>query len=302
MRRSCLFSQFWIFPALAIIPLFGKTAQAQVVLPREMPDAVQDLVAPPSLRINIGSPLQDATSPSPRPDRFQLFRMPAGFITNPVGLDSDDDDPPTDPESATAPSFPGEDRLQLILGQDNPFFDFRYRGDPGGVGYYRLHTQYQLLDSSTSGLCLGLRAATPAGLEADGLAHGPTILSPALAWYQDLGGIASLHGYIGKNLRATNGWTDSLERSIHYGVAVQEPVPGLASGPIGGLHMFIEALGRQRSSPDLVGGRPPFNWEVLPGLHWQMGENWWMSGGLLLPMGASRLETNLWQITCSWRF
>jgi len=300
MRKSCLFSQFWIFPALAVIPLFGRSAQAQVVLPRERTDAVQDLVAPPSLRLNFANQLEDAGSP-PRPDRFQLFRMPAGFITNPVGLDSDDDDPPPDPESATAPSFPGEDRLQLILGQDNPFFDFRYPGDPGGAGYYRLHTQYQLLDSSTSGLCLGLRAVTPAGLEADGLAHGPTILSPALAWYQDLGGIASLHGYIGKNLRATNGWTDSLERSIHYGVAVQQPIPGLTSTSTGSLHFFVEALGRQRSNPDLA-ERPPFNWEVLPGLHWQMGENWWMSGGLLLPMGASRLETNLWQITCSWRF
>ena len=110
-----------------------------------------------------------------------------------------------------------------------------------------------------------------------------------------------MHGYVGKNLRATNGWTDSLERSIHYGMALQEPIPGLSSGTIGSVHFFVEALGRQKSSPDLA-GRPPFNWEVLPGLHWQVGENWWMSGGLLLPMGGPRLETNLWQITCSWRF
>ena len=133
MRRRCLFSQFWIFPALAVILLFDRTARAQVVLPREATDAVQDLIAPPSLRFNLGNPLQDDTSPPSRPDRFQLFRMPVGFLTNPVGLDSDDDDPPGDLESATAPSFPGEDRLQLILGQDNPFFDFRYPGDPGGV-------------------------------------------------------------------------------------------------------------------------------------------------------------------------
>ena len=269
--------------------------------PREATDAVQDLIAPPSLRFNLGNPLQDDTSPPSRPDRFQLFRMPVGFLTNPVGLDSDDDDPLPNPESATAPSFPGEDRIQLILGQDNPFFDFRYPGDPGGVGYYRLHTQYQLLDSSTGGLCLGLRAVTPAGLEADGLARGHTILTPALAWYQDLGGNLALHGYIGKNLRAANGWTDSLERSLHYGMALQQPIPGMSSTTIGSLHFFVEALGRQRSSPDL-GASPTFNWEVLPGLHWQMGENWWMSGGFVLPMGASRPETNLWQITCSWRF
>ena len=300
MRRGLLFSSFWIVLALTVIPIFGRAARAQVVLPQDAMDPVRDLVSPSSLRLNFSNLLQDDGTPPSRPDRFQLFRMPVGFLTNPVGLDSDDDDPPAGLESATAPSFPGEDRLQLILGQDNPFFDFRYPGDPGGVGYYRLHTQYQLLDSSTSGLCLGLRAVTPAGLESDGLARGHTILTPALAWYQDLG-IGSLHGYVGKNLRATNGWTDSLERSIHYGLALQEPIPGLSSGSIGSVHFFVETLGRQKSSPDLA-GRPPFNWEVLPGLHWQVGENWWMSGGLLLPMGGARLETNLWQITCSWRF
>jgi hypothetical protein len=84
-------------------------------------------------------------------------------------------------------------------------------------------------------------------------------------------------------------------------MAFQEPIPGLSSGTIGSVHFFVEALGRQRSSPDLP-TRPPFNWEVLPGLHWQVGENWWLSGGLLLPLGPSRFETNLWQITCSWRF
>src|SRR5438128_4640568 len=200
MRRGYLSFQTWTFFALAAIPMSSRSVQAQVAL---LPDAtapVQDLISPPSLRLNFGNILQDATNPSPRPDRFQLFRMPAGFLTNPVGLDSDDDDPSSDLETANAPSFPGEDRLQLILGQDNPFFDFRYPGDPGGAGYYRLHTQYQLLDSSTSGLCLGLRAVTPAGLEANGLARGHTILCPALAWYQDLGAVGPLHGYVGINL------------------------------------------------------------------------------------------------------
>src|SRR5207247_1549893 len=144
MRRGHLFSQLWIAFVLAVVPIFGSSARAQVLLPADATYPVRDLIAPPNLRLNFNNLVQeDAGSPS-RPDRFQLFRMPAGFPTNPVGLDSDDNDPPGELESANAPSFPGEDRLQLILGQDNPFFDFRYRGDPGGVGYYRLHTQYQL--------------------------------------------------------------------------------------------------------------------------------------------------------------
>jgi hypothetical protein len=271
-----------------------------MILPLEVTDPLRSLISPPDLRLNFSGVTQDLPTPAFRPDRFQLFRMPAGFLNTPIGLDSDDDDPANDPSLTTAPSA-GDDRLQVLLGQDNPFFDFRYRGDPGGYGYYRLHAQYQLLNSNTSGLCLALRAVTPAGLETEGLAQGRTILTPALSWYQDLGANFVLHGYIGKNVHASPNWTDNLERSLHYGFAVQQPVPGLDSGPIGSLHMFVEALGRQRSNPDLV-DRPVSTFEMLPGLHWQMGENWWMQGGVLLPMGTSRLDTSLWQITCSWRF
>lgn len=297
---------YWILLALAAIPTFGRAGPAQtpgdapLVLPLETTDPIRSVLSPPDLRLNLGGILQDVPAPSSRPDRFQLFRMPAGFLSTPPGLDSDDDDPGNDP-SLTTPNSAGEDRLQVLVGQDNPFFDFRYRGDPGGYGYYRLHAQYQLLDSNSSGLCLGLRAVTPAGLETEGLAGGRTILCPALSWYQDLGANFIVHGYVGKDLHASPNWTDNLERSVHYGLAVQQPIPGLDSGPIGSLHMFVEALGRQRSNPDLV-DRPVSTLEMLPGLHWQMGENWWMQGGLLLPMGSSRLDAGLWQITCSWRF
>jgi hypothetical protein len=301
MRSGLHYRLLWLVMHLAMTVGAESTARAQVVFPSEVTAPVFDFVSPPNLHLNLGSSFLESSSPSPRPDRFPLFRMPCGFLANPVGLDSDDDDPAPDPASALLPPSPGEDRLQLALGQDNPFFDFRYRGDPGGVGYYRLQTQYQLLDSSKAGLCLGFRAVTPAGLDADGVARGPTIFSPALAWYQDLGGNLAIHGYIGKNLRASPGWTDNLEKSVHYGLAIQQPFPGLANTSNSGLHVFVEALGRQRSNPDLP-DRPTSTFEVLPGLHWQMGDNWWLTGGLLFPMGTSRLETNLWQITCSWRF
>jgi hypothetical protein len=316
MQRRRTIGRFWTVFVLAVIPTLGGNArgQAGIDAPLILPRAAKDLLTPstlllpnsgsemgpPNLRLNFASLIQDVPNSSSRPDRFQLFRMPTGFLSTPVGLDSDDDDPVNELTSPPAPS-PGEDRLQVAVGQDNPFFDFRYRGDPGGCGYYRLHAQYQLIDSNSGGLSLGLRAVTPAGLEGDGVAQGRTILCPALAWYQDLGGNFVLHGYVGKNLHASPNWTDNLERSVHYGMALQQPVPGLESSPIGSLHMFVEALGRQRSNPDLV-DRPVSTLEMLPGLHWQMGENWWMQGGVLLPLGSSRLDTSLWQITCSWRF
>jgi len=40
----------------------------------------------------------------------------------------------------------------------------------------------------------------------------------------------------------------------------------------------------------------------MPGLHLRLQQNWWITGGLVLPMAAPRPESNLWQITCSWRF
>src|SRR5438093_8217084 len=93
MRRGHLFSQLWIVLVLVVVLTFGSFARAQMVLPADATDPVRDLIAPPNLRVNFNNLVkEDAGSPS-RPDRFQLFRMPAGFPTNPVGLDSDDDDP-----------------------------------------------------------------------------------------------------------------------------------------------------------------------------------------------------------------
>jgi hypothetical protein len=305
---------YWVILVLAVFPPIVTTAcgqtpgDAPLILPLEASRMLSGFSSPSDLHLNFRSLLPDTENSATRPDRFQLFRMPTGFLINPVGLDSDDDDPVNGSDLPTALS-PGEDRLQVLFGQDNPFFDFRYRGDPGGIGFYRLHAQYQLFDSNSSGLCLGLRAVTPAGLEAEGLAQGRTILSPALSWYQDLGSDFVLHGFVGKNVHASANCIDNLERSIHYGLAMQQPFPGLTPSPNCSLHMFVEALGRQRNSPDLV-NRPASTFEMLPGLHWQLGENWWMQGGVLLPMGTShlepsrtsRLDSGLWQITCSWRF
>src|SRR5437016_857908 len=96
--------------------------------------------------------------PAPEP-RFRLFRVQPGFLNEPVGLDSDD--PPTDTAAGMIAPDPDGDffsRLEVAIGIDNPFFDFRSRYDPGGVGYYKMYTQYQLIDTGTTCWSIGLQA------------------------------------------------------------------------------------------------------------------------------------------------
>ena len=143
-------------------------------------------------------------APPRRAARISLFRIPTGFVGDPIGLTSDLDDP-----SAAADNPPGRgdadefDRsVQLAFGMHNPFFDFQRPGDPGGIGYYFVHAQYQLVDEGPTALTLGFQAMTPAGRESDGVATGPTMLSPNLAWFQDLGDGGRFQGFVGKNFRA----------------------------------------------------------------------------------------------------
>src|SRR5262245_17705240 len=72
--------------------------------------------------------------------RFPMFGMPAGFLTNPLGLE--DDDIPPDKDAPGIPVGRYEfGRVQLVLGSDNPYFDLRRPGNPGGIGYYQLYSQ-----------------------------------------------------------------------------------------------------------------------------------------------------------------
>ena len=234
----------------------------------------------------------------------RLFRMPSAFPSGPLGLDNDNDSLVDDGNAAGAAGdkdAAGDNRLKLAVGSDNPFFDFRRPGDPGGVGYYRLHSQVLLFDNQKTGFGMGLRAVTPAGLEADGISDGPTVLSPHFAWFHEVGNGTAVQGFVGKDLRANSHWSDSLERQINYGLALQSPLPGIEPAPGRSVHVFLEALGRYRidGDPSL---RAPLNWELLPGVHWRLGDSWWMSGGILMPLGVPRPDAHLWQITCSWQF
>jgi hypothetical protein len=233
-------------------------------------------------------PVPDSFQAPTQAARVRLFHMPAGFLHEPLGM-LPDDDPPTGTEARS--TGPDPVPVQVSMGLDNPFFDYRWRNDPGGFGYYKLHSQVQVVDQGKTCLALGLQAVTPAGIETGGLADGPTVVSPMVSWFQELGGGTALQGFVAKNIRARAGWTDDLDSGFHYGMALQCPVPGLCPCPQYGLHFFVEALGRYRFDGENAPGRPML-WEIIPGIHWRMGEKWWLS------VGAAKTSV----ISCSWRF
>src|SRR5438067_413565 len=85
--------------------------------------------------------------PASRPRPLRLFRFQPGLSRCP---DGPEDRPPAGrpggPSLVPTPTDadPGPDWLQLVAGADNPYFDFRQRGDPGGLGFYRVYSQVQV--------------------------------------------------------------------------------------------------------------------------------------------------------------
>jgi hypothetical protein len=238
----------------------------------------------------ITDPPPASLSSGNRVARIPLLHMPAGFPCEPLGLEANDD-PAGAGTSETGPPLPEPSPMQVWMGLDNPFFDYRWRNDPGGVGYYKLCSQMQLFDEGKTYVCLALQAVTPAGLEAGGVADGPTVFVPAVAWFQELGFGSALQGFVAKSIHARSGWTGDLENRIHYGMALQCAVPGLCTDSRNGLHLYLEALGRFRYDGENAPGRP-MTLELIPGIHWQLADRWRLS------FGAARTHV----LTCQWHF
>jgi hypothetical protein len=242
-------------------------------------------------------------SPWPRrPNPVRLLGMPSAYLRAP--FDGMPDDDPVGEESSllAAESLADLDRyFQLDLAPHNPFFDFKRRIDPGGAGYYRVYSQVLLAEGGTTGLSLGFRALTPAGVDADGIKSGPTVLSPHLGWFQELGNEITLQAFLGKSVRVRPGWSESMARDVRYGLALQRPISFPDNNYISGLHMYVEALGHYRCDP-ILGLEPAMRFEVVPGMHWQVNDRWWLSWGLLFPLGVHHYDNRLWQLTCSRQF
>jgi hypothetical protein len=285
--------------ALAIVALAiarPPEARAQLNINWDKPP-----VLPPSLDL-LGPGSDIPSSPNfQRPNRIRLLGVTPGFLSDPVGLDQDITSP-TDPDVCTQ-SDSGPDWINLALGNDNPFFDIRRPGDPGGVGYYRVNGQVQLFDSRKTACSINLQAVTPAGRDQDGLADGPTVLIPAIAIYQELldDGTA-VQGFVGKQMQLSSGWTSGLSHSIHYGMALQRPLIDTSTLGLGSVYWYVGALGRYRFDTDASTYHAPAM-DLMPGVHWHVSDNWWMAAGFIVPMTPqTQSETKLWQLTCSFRF
>ena len=285
----------WIVPGLAaLLTLFPAALRAEDVI-----DWGRDPILPSNLSFD---PDADAGA-NARPNRIRLFRITPGFLSDPVGL-TDVDDPlssaASDPNPTT--SDPSTDWLTVTMGNDNPFFDLRRPGDPGGVGYYKVHSQVQLLDSPNTGCTVALQAVTPAGRENNGVDDGPTVISPQFSLFQSLDDGTAIQGFVGKHVNCNPRWTSQLDQAVQYGMALQRPVVTSRPDHGGSVYVFVEALGRYHYDTT-TSATPLSALDVLPGLQWQLAPNWWMSGGLVVPMtAADRTESNQWQITCSFQF
>jgi hypothetical protein len=241
----------------------------------------------------------EPTAPTTGPrDRVQLFSFQPGYLTQPVGLDQDE---PLDPSQG---NDPGPDWLQLSLGNDNPYFDIRRPGDPGGVGYFRLFSQVQVFDLGRTGCTVGLQAVTPAGLAYDGLANGPTVMMPGLGVYHALEDGTAIQCFVGKNVQVDSGINglggSALGRCYRCGMALQRRLLAADVDGQRAVYFYCEALARYRF--DTSSTEPASLWQVLPGLHWQMAERMWMSGAVVLPVGPTRYDGNQWQLTCRFQF
>src|SRR5438270_658977 len=136
----------WIIALTAALGI-GPAVSAQVPPPLlENPDAVQPLLRREHWLAGLVNPSITGSEPVSNTPRVRLFRMMPGIPSDPLGLDSGDDLAGPKDDSAVAAMNrsvfdTGETNwLQIAIGQDNPWFDLRRPGDPGGVGYYRMNS------------------------------------------------------------------------------------------------------------------------------------------------------------------
>jgi hypothetical protein len=219
--------------------------------------------------------------------RLRLFGMPAGFLATPIGLEDEDDAKlANDPVYAAMLKKDDDFKdVQICLGMDNPFFDMGRPGSIGGVGYYQVYSQFQLLDTGATSMCLNMQAYAPAGVQWGGLANGPTYVCPALAVFHDLGKGTAVQGFVRENLNTGAGWDDNWNRKMYYGMAWQCPL-----GADRDVYFFVQALGRFNPEAAHPCAHPTMT--LLPGIQWRMGDNCWLS------LGGSRHGL----ITWAWQF
>jgi hypothetical protein len=259
----------------------------------QTPDAAS-LMEPPRFYVDYMTLIRtemsvlDAASPTPtRTARLQMFRMPSGFFSMPLSLVPEDDPLPDDPVAKADDDF---GFVQIAYGNHVPYLDIPTRGDLGGFGYYKVHSQVQIFDLGPTNVSLAVRALAPMGLQSGGV-NGPTFLSPALACFHDLGDGAAIHAFVGQELAANARWRDQLQTSLRCGLAVQHPLPFTSYNADQGLFVFVQALGQYRPDSSRTDVRST-TWDVIPGLQYRVNNACWMS------MGISRYQF----MSCVWQY
>jgi hypothetical protein len=210
--------------------------------------------------------------------------MLPGFLGEPPGL-AFTDDLDDDPSMATKTDS-NSDGFLLSFGDDNPYFDPRRPGDPGGVGFIHVHSQLQVVDSGSTSVCLGMRAWTPAGLENGGVQNGQTIIAPGIGLFQDLGAGSALQAFVDQSMHSGG----CHPGPVRCGMSFDCPLPVAAEPTNRGLFFFVQALGQYDYAGDRQGRA--MNCQVVPGIHWKVNDVFWIN------FGASRLST----LTCGWHF
>jgi hypothetical protein len=82
------------------------------------------------------------------------------------------------------------------------------------LGYQKFYSQVQILDLDRTSVCAVFQALTPSGMQSGGLANGPSVLSPSLALFHDMGGGAALQGFVGQDIQANSALRENLERGV----------------------------------------------------------------------------------------
>lgn len=222
-----------------------------------------------------------------RSARLPMFRMPSGFNSTPLSLVAEDDPPPENPYAKSDNDF---GLVQIVYGNYVPYFDMPKPGDPGGFGYYQIHSQVQIFDLGPTNVSLAVQALAPMGVQGGGV-NGPTVLSPALACFHDFGEGAAIHAFVGQDITANARWRDQLQSGLRCGFAVQHPLPFTASTADQGLFVFVQALGQMRPDATKTDVRST-QWDVIPGLQFRLNNACWMS------MGISRYQF----MSCVWQY
>ena len=233
-------------------PASGAAAADGPVIPDDLPirrlDSLADADRPAA---HPGAARPADARPTP-PSRVRIFRIQPGFLSD-VPLARRRPHPgsqgrSTPTRSRTSSAFP--------LGNDNPLFDFRTKGDPGGVGYSRVNSQLQLFDTSKTAMSLGLQAVTPAGLASDGLAdnRGTTVVTPGFSLFHELDEGLGLQAFVSKNVPLLEpGRPRPSAATCSTAWPCTPAVTNNQADPLSNLYLSVGALGQQRADAD--GGR-----------------------------------------------